>query len=196
MSADSNKAVKPDKSQNTKQTVDTSRRSFAKAGVVAPMIMTLVSRPAMASTLCFTPSRSLSRNTSVSQQGNDGMCEGKSPGYYKNHLNWPGGVKPKDPFLQYFNNGAHSTVDLSSNPTLLKVLNLEGNQDSAKLAFHIIAAYLNCLAHLVPSNVLSATDVQNIWNEYVQTGYYTVTAGVTWDATQIVTYLTTFEIAP
>ena len=51
MSAENNKAVKSDEAPNTKQTVDTSRRSFTKiGGVLAPVVMTLANRPVWAGT--------------------------------------------------------------------------------------------------------------------------------------------------
>lgn len=57
MSAENNKAVKSDESQNPKQTVDTSRRSFAKASAVfAPVMMTLANRSAWGGTNICTES--------------------------------------------------------------------------------------------------------------------------------------------
>ncbi len=52
------------------------RRRFLGAGTaVAPALLTLAGQPALGAT-CFTPSRNLSKNTSVSQNGKDGTCTG------------------------------------------------------------------------------------------------------------------------
>jgi hypothetical protein len=74
---------------------------------------------------------------------------------------------------------------MSSN-TLLEVLGLGGGGVNP-LARHISAALLNAAAGLTP--VLSETAVRTIWNEYVQKGYFSPTAGVKWSAAEIVTYL-------
>jgi|GEM_PF-1623830 hypothetical protein len=50
MNVENEKAEKLDESEVSKQMVDKSRRSFAKAGVVAPVIMTLVSKTALGET--------------------------------------------------------------------------------------------------------------------------------------------------
>ena len=85
------------------------RRRFLGAGVSAtPALMTLVSQPALGVT-CFTPSRSLSKNTSVSQVGKDGECNGRSPGNYGAQTEpgipsytWPAYPKPDTPFHDIF----------------------------------------------------------------------------------------------
>lgn len=91
------------------------RRRFLGAGVSAtPALMTLVSQPALGVT-CFTPSRSLSKNTSISQAGKDGECNGRSPGNYGAQTDplgsngkpnpaytWPASVPPETPFHPIF----------------------------------------------------------------------------------------------
>lgn len=54
MSAESNKTVEPNESQNTKIPVDESRRSFAKVGVgIFPVMMTLANRSAWGANACL-----------------------------------------------------------------------------------------------------------------------------------------------
>ena len=85
------------------------RRRFLGAGVSAtPALMTLVSQPALGVT-CFTPSRSLSKNTSISQAGKDGECNGQSPGNYGAQTEpgipsytWPAYPLPGTPFHDIF----------------------------------------------------------------------------------------------
>ena len=50
MSTENDQVIKADESQNTTQTVDKSRRSFARMGAVAPIIMTLASKTALGET--------------------------------------------------------------------------------------------------------------------------------------------------
>jgi hypothetical protein len=59
--------------------------------------------------------------------------------------------------------------------------------DVNSLARYISAALLNSRAGLTP--VLKPATVITMWNDYVQKGYYEPTAGVKWDAAQIVIYL-------
>ncbi len=80
---------------------------------------------------------------------------------------------------------------------MLEVLLLNGGSaDPSKIAFHLIAAYLNCLRGLIPANILTAGKVQQIWTSWSTLGYYEVMAGVKWDAGQIVDYLRSNGIAP
>ena len=100
------------------------RRRFLGAGVSAtPALLTLASHPALAVT-CFTPSRSLSRNTSVGQELKNGICNGKSPGNYGAQTDpfdnngkpnpaytWPKSVPPDTPFHSVFN-GTRFYIDI------------------------------------------------------------------------------------
>lgn len=80
MSTKNNKVVKPDEDQNASQTVDRSRRSFAKVGAVAPVIMTLTSKTALGSVYQCSISGVHSGNTS-SHSSNTSVCGvGISPG--------------------------------------------------------------------------------------------------------------------
>lgn len=208
------------------RTAMTGRRHFLGAGsAVTPVILTLFSQPALGAT-CFTPSRSLSRNTSVSQQGKYSECWGQSPGNYAAQTvdgmpsySWP--ISPDTPFHPTFIAGSVRGANLFLKPvyqevektidgnkvkvmeavgeesmTMLEVLNLRGNEDSSKFAFHMIGAYLNCLGGLVSPLAITAAPVNpdvasvtGIWKEWVDTGSYEVMAGVKWGPAEIKTYL-------
>lgn len=75
---------------------------------------------------------------------------------------------------------------------MFEVLNLRGNEDLEKMAFHLIGAYLNCLggggASISPL-AMTPQGILNIWQEWATKGYYEVTAGVRWHATDIKNYL-------
>lgn len=181
------------------------RRFLGTGSAVAPVILTMFSQPALGVT-CFTPSRSLSRNTSVSQAEKNGECTGaQSPGNYSAQTNsgipaysWP--ISPNTPFHPTFITGTRSrTLFTKKNAdgtwaymTMLEVLNLNGNEDPEKIAFHLIGAYLNCLggggARISPL-AMTPAGVLGIWSEWATKGYYEVTAGVRWNGTEIKTYL-------
>lgn len=182
------------------------RRRFLGAGtaVITPMILTMVSQPALGVT-CFTPSRALSRNTSVSQQAFVGACTGaQSPGNYKQQTSsgtpaysWP--IPASTEFHSKFHNGGTTGtrfVKTVNNQvvsmTMLEVLNAGQGEDPGQVAFHLIGAYLNCLGgggSNISRNAMTPEGVQVIWYEYATKGYYEPTAGVRWFGTQIKEYL-------
>ncbi len=186
---------------------DRRRRRFLGAGAsVTPAILTLASQPALGVT-CFTPSRSLSRNTSVSQTGQYGECTGaESPGNYKAQqdstataYHWPASVPPSTLFHDLFFQGTRvGTVFLKPvsaghiSMSLGEVLNSTGNEDPGKVAFHIIGAYLNVNGGngaVIPPQVATSATIQQIWREYASSGFYEPVAGVKWYSTEIVDYL-------
>lgn len=79
MNVENTKVVKPDENQNTAQTVDKSRRSFAKVGAVAPVIMTLASQPVFG-VQCL--SSRMSGNLSNPNHGFN-CWGGMSPGFWQ-----------------------------------------------------------------------------------------------------------------
>lgn len=181
------------------------RRRFLGAGVsAAPLILTMVSQPALGAT-CFTPSRSLSRNTSLSQQDFFGECTGaESPGNYKRHqvsthqaYHWPDSVLPTDPFHPTFDAGSSNNVT-----QFFKWVNGEKVSKSfgevlqenaaGMVAFHIIGAYLNKKGGngaVIPDTAITEDGIKAIWAEYASKGYYEPIAGVKWYATDIKRYL-------
>ena len=187
-----------------------SRRRFLGTGaVVTPAILTLASQPALGVT-CFTPSRSLSKNTSASQVGKDGVClNAESPGNYKEQsspttangkaasaYHWP--ISPNTKFHSnetYNGMAGVFTGSCYGDRSLLNVLNqTDGLSDPSNVAKHLIGAYLNILGGngaVIAPNVLNAQGVKNIWSAWLNSSFtsYPVSAGVKWTGDQLVSYL-------
>lgn len=157
-----------------------SRRRFAKAGLgVSGVILTLASRPVLGNVVCKSPSGFLSGNAST--HGAPPICQGRSPGYWKNHTNWPISIEAK--FGSVFNchpNSPYASV------TLLQILSHQ-KFDHHNLGMHLAAAYLNAVSGWTP--FLSVETIKSMFNEWQSKGYFTPTATVQWNAEQIVTYL-------
>lgn len=154
------------------------RRRFARSGLAASgIIATLASRPVLA-TVCKSPSGFLSGNLSNHQQPT--ACDGRSPGYWKNHK-WP---IDKDTALFRSVFTVSSSSPLYS-MTMLDVLNTK--DDKYNLAMHLIAGYLNYLSGKSP--FLDTSRLQSMWNELQMPGYFTPTAGVKWTSEQVVYYI-------
>jgi hypothetical protein len=192
-----------------------SRRRFTRAGAAASgVLLTLHSQPGMAATVCAGPSGF--QSGLISARPNDpGACAGRSPGYWKNtdpapdgssngngkgngkgpkptplpDKIWPAGALPTDKFRTVFSCtiAMNSTYGADS-CTLDYVLGNEAAFDQYQLGAHLVAAYLNVLAGY--SSFQTVPMLQNIWNELRDKGYFNPTAGVQWDAKQVVDYLT------
>ena len=182
------------------------RRLIGAGASAAPFLLTLVSQPALGVT-CFTPSRSLSKNTSLSQAGKDGQCTGaESPGNYsaqqtqgQGAYHWPATVPPSTPMHPLFHMGNSEGVTKftklnANNQTVSKTLGEALLVNAAgQVHFHMIAAYLNKMGGngaVIPNNVLTAQDILDMWQEYAMKGYYEPFAGTKWYAADIVNYLT------
>ena len=183
------------------------RRHFVRAGLGAiPVVMTLVSRPVLGQQVqCFAPSAFVSGNQSIP---NAATCAGAGPGFWRNSVHfssWPSGVYPID----QPNNGPKATTFCSvfacmagvysPTTTLLQVVNGSvGAGPPDDVGGHIVAAYLNLLAGLVPPSVLSLMTIRDIWQQYISTGGGTVgyynplgATGPKWFHNDIVSYLMT-----
>jgi hypothetical protein len=161
--------------------------------------MTLVSRPVLAQQagLCTTPSGFVSANASTAGRGV--TCTGHTPAFWANPTNfglWPTGFVPQVPpgpgpvsrFNTFFNPNINP-----GNPTFLAVLQGNagtGNATTDQVAQYLVAALLNVgPPSLTP--VLSAPLVKDIWSEFATTGHFTPTAGASWNAVEIISYLQT-----
>lgn len=166
------------------------RRFIRGAGLAVPVIMTVRSSSAL-SAQCFAPSAAASialLHSRLDREHAD--CLGRTPGFWKN------AAKPDHPNHNFWVTAGgegvlFSTVFGSGFPgkTLKDVLGLGGNQNYEALGRHLAAAYLNHQIGWVPDTVLSVQDLIDMWNG--RAGSYSPTAGVTWNAGQIVTYLLT-----
>lgn len=195
--------------ENKKQTFDavptmevSGRRRFLGTGVkAAPFVITLASQPALGAT-CFSPSRALSNNTSLSQMGFAGQCSGaESPGNYAaqqtptaNAYHWPQSVPPSTPMHPLFAAGPFGTFTKKVNGatvimTLGEVINVSV---SGQVHFHLIGAYLNKLGGngaVIPDSVITTDGILTMWREYANKGYYEPTNGVKWYPEDIKSYL-------
>ena len=159
------------------------RRRFARSGVAASgIIATLVSRPVLA-TVCKSPSAALSGN--LSNHHAPTACEGRSPGYWKNH-SWPIPNCETVLFRSVF------TVPYSSKtPSFytITMMNLLTHQsfDRDNFGMHLVAAYLNFMSGKSP--FLDVSRLQSMWTEIRSRGYFEPTAGVKWYRQQCVAYI-------
>lgn len=197
----------PDSKQDSVTGESNDRRRFLGAGAAAtPFLLTLVSQPALGVT-CFTPSRSLSRNTSVSQQGKNGEClRAESPGNYSAQqqqgfgaYHWPAAVPPSTPMHPLFYKGGEylkTKFVKKVNGNWVSMTLGEALQVNApgQVHFHLIGAYLNKMGGngaVIPDIVMTAQDILGMWQEYASRGYYEPMAGIKWYAEDIVNYLKT-----
>jgi len=196
--------------------VDSSRRRFTKSGLAATgVILTLASRPVLASTVCKSPSAFYSANTSNHIHE---MCFGNYPDYYANNPQAWGGTQ----YLPgtYNNNKENSNSNGSSNSS--KSTNSNGNPSSTNnvdnwvggtqfqqafpgsrrypgksmmqvlwigdsIGGYLCAALLNAALGLTPP--LTETQIVDMCLEYETKGYFEPTAGVHWYEGDIITYL-------
>lgn len=186
------------------------RRRFLGVGAkAAPFVLTLASQPALG-VQCFTPSRSLSRNTSLTQNGKFGECTGaESPGNYKAQqdptskgaYHWPAYPAPSTPFDEIFYQGTSEGYTKFTKPakgvsggrvskTFGEALQVN---TSGQVHFHLIGAYLNKMggnSAYIPDSAVTAQGIKDIWRDFAMRGYYEPVAGVKWYEKQIVDYLT------
>ncbi|MDR3393477.1 MAG: hypothetical protein P4L70_00610, partial [Parasulfuritortus sp.] len=138
---------------------------------------------------CFTPSRSLSKNTSLSHKKNVGTCSGYSPSYYLP-------ANPKTSFCSIFAdpqnkyktkkclNKSCSSYQLVS-MTFADVLK-KGPSDPA---YYVVGAYLNIQKNLVAPQALTGPQLVTMWNDCAKYGKHEVMANVYWNIGQVNSYL-------
>jgi hypothetical protein len=162
--------------------VNESRRRFGKSGLAASgMFITLASRPVLGAEVCKSPSGFLSGN--LSTHGSPPICEGRSPGYWKTHTSWPIANRTTCKFSSVFTCAPSSPY---SSVTMLDLLSHQ-SFDANNLGMHLVAAYLNAMEGWTP--FLTLERIVSMFTEWQSTGYFSPTAGVQWNAAQIVDYL-------
>lgn len=116
-----NQAIQ-DSSTNSLEGVGSSRRKWLrKAGVAAPGLLLLASKPAMASSCTISGFMSAQVGTSLTNY-NPGACNGWSPGNWKNdrgqitNLAWTqAGISPSDTFDGQFSTSKLTTISIHKN---------------------------------------------------------------------------------
>jgi hypothetical protein len=184
------------------------RRRLVKGGLgAAPVLMTLVSRPVLGDSRCFTPSGFHSMPTS--DHGPSQFCAGRTPGFWKQEQKfseWPAPYFPTTVTgpggheAARFNAVLGAPSPYTDTATFVDVLRTDDPGFSGPphdVARHVVAALLNVAKGWTP--VLSEQLVKRIWSEYWGTGGGTVgffepTAGVRWSHEQIAFYLISTQI--
>lgn len=156
------------------------RRKLAGLGA-SGVVMTVASNNALAGLVCKSPSGALSGN--LNSQRPNVVCEGRSPGFWKNHPDeWPSDIQTKDLFSKHF-----QCTGTLGNLSCMKILSKQ-KEDKNNVAMHIVATYLNVATGRI--TFLTRQAVLDIWAEYNSTGAYTPNGGATpWNGRQLVDYL-------
>jgi len=162
-------------------TANPSRRRFAQSGLgISGVILSLASRPVLGAVVCKSPSGFLSGNAST--HGQQPVCQGRSPGYWKNHQgNWP--VATDTQFSSVF---ASSPSSVYAQYTFLQLLTPQ-QDDQHNLGMHLVAAYLNAVSGWTP--FLTVETILSMFSEWQSKGTFSPTATVQWTAPEIVYYL-------
>lgn len=159
------------------------RRRFARAGLGATAaLVTISSKAGMAADAagCAAPSGSMSGNLSRAG-GSTVACEGRSPGYWKNHNGWPcsGSLK----YGAVFSCNSNSKY----NDCSLKDMLVPKKWDQHGLGRHMVATYLNILSGKI--GFLTVPALQVIWQDLTGRGVFHPTPGVNWYTEDVVDYL-------
>lgn len=176
-----------------------SRRRFSRAGAGATgVLLTLVSQPGMACSVCRAPSGYQSVALAVKNKitlshtpANSPVCAGRSPTlWYKNLGSWKT-TQFKSAFTctdtEIGNATAEMLLSLCTSPPYGKKPAVTVSQSST-LAMWLVAAYLNVQYGYSP--FLKIETLQGIWREFQLHKTYTPTAGVTpWNYADIIVYL-------
>lgn len=158
-----------------------SRRQFTKAGIgLSGVILSLASRPVLGDVVCKSPSGFLSGNAST--HGQQPVCQGRSPGYWKNHTDsWPIATDTR------FNSVFPATPSsVYAKYTLLEVLTPQAD-DGQNLGMHLAAAYLNAVSGWTP--FLKVETIVAMFTEWQSKGTFSPTSTVQWTSAEIVAYL-------
>lgn len=158
-----------------------SRRQFAKTSLgISGVILSLASRPVLGNVVCKSPSGFLSGNAST--HGPQPVCQGRSPGYWKNHVDsWP--ISTDTQFSSVFPTSPSSVY---AQYTFLQLLDPK-QDDVQKLGMHLVAAYLNAISGWTP--FLTVETILAMFAEWQSKGAFSPTATVQWSAAEIVNYL-------
>lgn len=177
------------------------RRRILKGATVAPLLMTVASRPVLGAQC--SPSAWVSGNLSDHGHERD-TCGGRSPGYWKTnrHHRWAStGYQPGTPIgdekndngtaCNYHEDGTkfHHVFAGSQygNKSMMQVLWLTEGEDRYQLGSHIVAALLNAAS--IPDYGVSVEDVKEIYRQLELTGYYQTSTGETMTPQAVVLFI-------
>ncbi|RJG01869.1 hypothetical protein [Noviherbaspirillum sedimenti] len=171
----------PDAALGDANATNPSRRHFAKTGLgISGVILSLASRPVLGNVVCKSPSGFLSGNAST--HGPQPVCQGRSPGYWKNHEgSWP--IATDTQFSSVFTT---SQTSVYAQYTFLQLLTPQ-QDDKHNLGMHLVAAYLNAVKGWTP--FLTVETILSMFAEWQSKGVFSPIATVQWSAPDIVYYL-------
>lgn len=162
-------------------TINKSRRRLTGAGVGVSAIFTLASRPVLAAN-CLSASAAASGN--MSHHGTAPICTGKTASF------WADNCTVKDKFHKTFAKGTFADWGSMKLRQVLRAAdNVNGKPHPNPISKEFVAALLNIGEGHIPATVLTDVKLIGMWNEWVHNGVFSPSAGASWDATQIVTYL-------
>jgi hypothetical protein len=162
------------------------RRRFVKGAVAAPVILTVVSRPAMGGNFC-TPSGFLSGNLSNQQQ--DIVCNGRSPGYWRRRF--PVQYETTT-FSSVFGGVWHDQTGVPWDPsiTLKEVLYLQDADDQYKFGFHATACYFNAVHRDQLGYPMQVSDVVDLVQQILMFGVYQdLASGLSMDVLEAIDFM-------
>ena len=166
------------------------RRRFAKrAGLgTTGVVLTLASQPGMASLVCKSPSRNMSKLASAHPGEAAIACTGVGPETWCKSGAWP--CSQSTTFGQVFPCGTNS---YGAN-TFKSVLSNTGTDDASRFGAALVATYLNVQSGKI--GFLTREDVIGMFNEVQMSYQYKPTATVTWTVAQLTSYLQSTYSAP
>jgi hypothetical protein len=158
------------------------RRRLAKAGLGAAGV--LWTTQAHATRVCVSASAALSSGLDSNKADDKTLaCQGRSPGYWKNHDGWP--VSTDTLFRSVFTCSGKNDGTYGSATLLALVQGCEF--DKHNLGKHLVTTYLNVKKGWI-GYIAERTLVQ-MWSELQSTGHYQPAKGVFWDAETTKKYL-------
>jgi len=171
------------------QPAQPARRRFTRAALAASgVLLTVKSTPGMAAQVCTSPSGSLS-NRFASHHTVVPNCQGRSPGYWKNH-NWNGtGI---DKATALFSSVFPCPPKDAQTFALVKMVDILKHKDYDKdnVGMHMAASLLNARAGL--NAIPTEAQLIKIWTDYRANNVYLPSPGnpnIVWDGADIVDYL-------
>lgn len=173
----------PDQNAEALSAAGSARRRFAKrAGLGSTgVVLTLVSQPGMATLVCKSPSRSMSKLASAHPGDANVACSGVGPlTWYKSGA-WP--CSQSTTFGQIF---PCSNSSYASNP-LKTVLGNTATDDISKFGAALVATYMNVQSGKI--NFLTQEDVISMFTEIQSSYQYKPSATTTWSIADLTSYL-------
>lgn len=159
------------------------RRRLAKAGLGAAGVLWTTRSHALDFS-CVSASAALSSGLSSNNADDELLaCEGRSPGYWKNHGGWP--VPTTTLFGDVYSCSA-ATAGTYGSATLMSLLD-KCDFDKSNLGMHMTAAYLNVKSGKI--GFLSERTLVQMWRELQNSGHYEPARGVFWDVETTKKYL-------